>query len=70
MITYHLKKKKKKRRSLLVRTSEKTLKSFKKDMIEKMDNVFLATSESNADDFKEYKDTSLDWSWDNIMDGS
>ena len=38
-------------------------------MIEKMDNVFLATSESNADDFKEYKDTSLDWSWDSINGG-
>lgn len=50
--------------------SEKSLKCFKKDMTEKMDDILLGVSNSTSDDFKEYKDTSLDWSWDNIMDGS
>lgn len=43
--------------------------AYRKNMTDTMNDILLSTANTDEDDFKSYKDTALDWSWDNITGG-
>ena len=59
-------KKKKKKKDKTEKKAKKESDRIKKEMSNDIDEFLLAASE-RTDDFKDYKEESLDWSWDSIM---
>ena len=54
---------------VLNREIRKEIKHYKKEAQSEMEDLLLDTVGRLGDDMKYYKEESLDWSWDNILEG-
>ena len=63
------KKKKKGKKKSSKSPQEKEVKQYKKEASESIDDFLLGAADRLDGDFDDYKEETLDWSWDSIMEG-